>query len=141
MSWKMIFYEKVLQLLRQKLKKMLYNWIGIPFVGLFTSASVFCSLSESFFMVKGAALFLQQGGATQEPKTPTHHKHAGKKQTSEHNESFWSWILHILYLSGQKDDSFHQRFPFLELDYPCLFRNSFDFWPELTWNKMINDPS
>ncbi|XP_078812384.1 protein phosphatase Slingshot homolog 1 isoform X1 [Oryzias latipes] len=34
-------------------------------------------LSESFFMVKGAALFLQQGGATQEPKTPTHHKHAG----------------------------------------------------------------
>lgn len=34
-------------------------------------------LSESFFMVKGAALFLQQGGATEEPKTPTHHKHAG----------------------------------------------------------------
>uniref|UniRef100_A0A8C8DI59 Protein phosphatase Slingshot homolog 1 n=1 Tax=Oryzias sinensis TaxID=183150 RepID=A0A8C8DI59_9TELE len=41
------------------------------------SSSVLCSLSESFFMVKGAALFLQQGGATQEPKTPTHHKHAG----------------------------------------------------------------
>uniref|UniRef100_A0A8C7X2K5 Protein phosphatase Slingshot homolog 1 n=1 Tax=Oryzias sinensis TaxID=183150 RepID=A0A8C7X2K5_9TELE len=40
-------------------------------------SSVLCSLSESFFMVKGAALFLQQGGATQEPKTPTHHKHAG----------------------------------------------------------------
>ncbi|CAJ1070555.1 protein phosphatase Slingshot homolog 1 isoform X1 [Xyrichtys novacula] len=35
------------------------------------------SLSESFFMVKGAALFLQQGGSTQGPKTPTHHKHAG----------------------------------------------------------------
>ncbi|XP_029693532.1 protein phosphatase Slingshot homolog 1 isoform X1 [Takifugu rubripes] len=35
------------------------------------------SLSESFFMVKGAALFLQQGSTTQEPKTPTHHKHAG----------------------------------------------------------------
>lgn len=35
------------------------------------------SLSESFFMVKGAALFLQQGGATQGPKTPTHHKNAG----------------------------------------------------------------
>ncbi|CAF99252.1 unnamed protein product [Tetraodon nigroviridis] len=35
------------------------------------------SLSESFFMVKGAALFLQQGSSTQEPKTPTHHKHAG----------------------------------------------------------------
>ncbi|XP_026029623.1 protein phosphatase Slingshot homolog 1 isoform X3 [Astatotilapia calliptera] len=28
-------------------------------------------------MVKGAALFLQQGGSTQGPKTPTHHKHAG----------------------------------------------------------------
>ncbi|XP_019909158.1 protein phosphatase Slingshot homolog 1 isoform X2 [Esox lucius] len=34
-------------------------------------------LSESFFMVKGAALFLQQGTNTQGPKTPTHHKHAG----------------------------------------------------------------
>lgn len=28
-------------------------------------------------MVKGAALFLQQGSSTQEPKTPTHHKLAG----------------------------------------------------------------
>eukprot|EP00064_Thunnus_orientalis_P017537 superscaffoldBa00003755_g17621 len=36
------------------------------------------SLSESFFMVKGAALFLQQGGNAEGPKTPTHHKHAGK---------------------------------------------------------------
>ncbi|KAM9541214.1 protein phosphatase Slingshot homolog 1-like isoform 1-T1 [Salvelinus alpinus] len=34
-------------------------------------------LSESFFMVKGAALFLQQGTNAQGPKTPTHHKHAG----------------------------------------------------------------
>ncbi|XP_074473722.1 protein phosphatase Slingshot homolog 1 isoform X2 [Sebastes fasciatus] len=34
-------------------------------------------LSESFFMVKGAALFLQQGGSAQGPKTPTHHKLAG----------------------------------------------------------------
>nr|XP_057907196.1 protein phosphatase Slingshot homolog 1 isoform X1 [Doryrhamphus excisus] len=34
-------------------------------------------LSESFFMVKGAALFLQQGGSTEGPRTPTHHKHAG----------------------------------------------------------------
>ncbi|XP_008422418.1 protein phosphatase Slingshot homolog 1 isoform X1 [Poecilia reticulata] len=34
-------------------------------------------ISESFFMVKGAALFLQQGGNAQGPKTPTHHKHAG----------------------------------------------------------------
>ncbi|XP_060934510.1 protein phosphatase Slingshot homolog 1 [Limanda limanda] len=35
------------------------------------------SLSESFFMVKGAALFLQQGGTAQGPETPSHHKHAG----------------------------------------------------------------
>lgn len=35
------------------------------------------SLSESFFMVKGAALFLQQGSSTQGPRTPTHHKNAG----------------------------------------------------------------
>uniref|UniRef100_A0A8C5HL00 Protein phosphatase Slingshot homolog 1 n=1 Tax=Gouania willdenowi TaxID=441366 RepID=A0A8C5HL00_GOUWI len=34
-------------------------------------------ISESFFMVKGAALFLQQGCTAEEPKTPTHHKHAG----------------------------------------------------------------
>ncbi|XP_034403147.1 protein phosphatase Slingshot homolog 1 [Cyclopterus lumpus] len=37
-------------------------------------------LSESFFMVKGAALFLQQGGGAQGPKTPTHHKHAGRNK-------------------------------------------------------------
>ncbi|XP_067294844.1 protein phosphatase Slingshot homolog 1 [Pseudorasbora parva] len=35
------------------------------------------SLSESFFMVKGAALFLQQGSSPQGPRTPTHHKNAG----------------------------------------------------------------
>ncbi|XP_026103652.1 protein phosphatase Slingshot homolog 1-like [Carassius auratus] len=35
------------------------------------------SLSESFFMVKGAALFLQQGSSAQEPRTPTHHTNAG----------------------------------------------------------------
>uniref|UniRef100_A0A8C7DCD0 Protein phosphatase Slingshot homolog 1 n=1 Tax=Oncorhynchus kisutch TaxID=8019 RepID=A0A8C7DCD0_ONCKI len=32
---------------------------------------------KSFFMVKGAALFLQQGTNAQGPKTPTHHKLAG----------------------------------------------------------------
>ncbi|XP_061458420.1 protein phosphatase Slingshot homolog 1 isoform X2 [Rhineura floridana] len=35
-------------------------------------------LSESFFMVKGAALFLQQGNSPQGPRSLTHlHKHAG----------------------------------------------------------------
>ncbi|XP_034727850.1 protein phosphatase Slingshot homolog 1 isoform X1 [Etheostoma cragini] len=35
------------------------------------------SLSESFFMVKGAALFLQQGSSQQSQKAHPHHKHAG----------------------------------------------------------------
>ncbi|XP_037337204.1 protein phosphatase Slingshot homolog 1 isoform X1 [Pungitius pungitius] len=35
------------------------------------------SLSESFFMVKGAALFLQQGSSQQDQKAHPHHKHAG----------------------------------------------------------------
>ncbi|XP_041742337.1 protein phosphatase Slingshot homolog 1 isoform X1 [Coregonus clupeaformis] len=35
------------------------------------------SLSESFFMVKGAALFLQQGSSPQGHKAQPHHKHAG----------------------------------------------------------------
>ncbi|XP_077353318.1 protein phosphatase Slingshot homolog 1 [Festucalex cinctus] len=34
-------------------------------------------LNESFFMVKGAALFLQQGGSTEGPDAPTQHKYAG----------------------------------------------------------------
>uniref|UniRef100_A0A8C3APZ9 Protein phosphatase Slingshot homolog 1 n=1 Tax=Cyclopterus lumpus TaxID=8103 RepID=A0A8C3APZ9_CYCLU len=36
-----------------------------------------CSLSESFFMVKGAALFLQQGSSHQGQKAHPPHKHAG----------------------------------------------------------------
>lgn len=39
---------------------------------------LFCSLSESFFMVKGAALFLQQGSSHQGQKAHPHHKHAGE---------------------------------------------------------------
>ncbi|KAM9823112.1 protein phosphatase Slingshot homolog 1 isoform X2 [Syngnathus typhle] len=35
------------------------------------------SLSESFFMVKGAALFLQQGSSQQGQRVHPHHKHAG----------------------------------------------------------------
>ncbi|XP_029102066.1 protein phosphatase Slingshot homolog 1 isoform X2 [Scleropages formosus] len=35
-------------------------------------------LSESFFMVKGAALFLQQGSSPQSQKAHPHHKHAGE---------------------------------------------------------------
>ncbi|XP_051906596.1 protein phosphatase Slingshot homolog 1 isoform X2 [Hippocampus zosterae] len=38
---------------------------------------VVVSLSESFFIVKGAGLFLQQGGSTEPPDMPTQHKHAG----------------------------------------------------------------
>lgn len=39
---------------------------------------LFSSLSESFFMVKGAALFLQQGNSSQGQRSLQHpHKHAG----------------------------------------------------------------
>uniref|UniRef100_A0A7N8Y1F6 Protein phosphatase Slingshot homolog 1 n=1 Tax=Mastacembelus armatus TaxID=205130 RepID=A0A7N8Y1F6_9TELE len=43
----------------------------------FLMMSGFGSLSESFFMVKGAALFLQQGSSHQGQKAHPHHKHAG----------------------------------------------------------------
>uniref|UniRef100_A0A8C1D861 Protein phosphatase Slingshot homolog 1 n=1 Tax=Cyprinus carpio carpio TaxID=630221 RepID=A0A8C1D861_CYPCA len=39
--------------------------------------SIFYSLSESFLMVKGAALFLQQGSCPQGQRGHPHHKHAG----------------------------------------------------------------
>uniref|UniRef100_A0A8C2GLM0 Protein phosphatase Slingshot homolog 1 n=1 Tax=Cyprinus carpio TaxID=7962 RepID=A0A8C2GLM0_CYPCA len=39
--------------------------------------SIFFSLSESFLMVKGAALFLQQGSCPQGQRGHPHHKHAG----------------------------------------------------------------
>ncbi len=47
----------------------------------------FCSLSESFFMVKGAALFLQQGSSQQGQKAHPHHKHAGKNHKAQHSKS------------------------------------------------------
>lgn len=59
------------------------------------STSAFSSLSESFFMVKGAALFLQQGGSAQGPKTPTHHKHAGRNKCTE-EALFRLLFAHIL---------------------------------------------
>lgn len=48
---------------------------------------LFCSLSESFFMVKGAALFLQQGSSHQGQKAHPHHKHAGENYKAQHSES------------------------------------------------------
>ncbi len=39
-------------------------------------------------MVKGAALFLQQGSSAQEPRTPTHHKNAGKPQHGHNHDQF-----------------------------------------------------
>ncbi|KAG7318545.1 hypothetical protein KOW79_018300 [Hemibagrus wyckioides] len=42
-----------------------------------TQHEIYRILSESFFMVKGAALFLQQGSSAQGQKTHSHHKHAG----------------------------------------------------------------
>uniref|UniRef100_A0A3Q1C3M7 Protein phosphatase Slingshot homolog 1 n=1 Tax=Amphiprion ocellaris TaxID=80972 RepID=A0A3Q1C3M7_AMPOC len=77
--------------------------------------------SESFFMVKGAALFLQQGGSTQGPKTPTHHKHAGRNKHAHNGklcflllcpdsavrlESGWSdrvRYMVVIYTNGHQD--------------------------------------
>ncbi|XP_071389162.1 protein phosphatase Slingshot homolog 1, partial [Centroberyx affinis] len=42
-----------------------------------TQSEICRILSESFFMVKGAALFLQQGSSPQGQKAHPHHKHAG----------------------------------------------------------------
>ncbi|KAM4616480.1 protein phosphatase Slingshot homolog 1-like [Polymixia lowei] len=42
-----------------------------------TQSKICRILSESFFMVKGAALFLQQGSSPQGQKAHPHHKHAG----------------------------------------------------------------
>ncbi|KAL4636131.1 hypothetical protein GN956_G13261 [Arapaima gigas] len=42
-----------------------------------TQSEICRILSESFFMVKGAALFLQQGSSPQSQKAHPHHKHAG----------------------------------------------------------------
>ncbi|MCJ8746734.1 hypothetical protein PDJAM_G00144950 [Pangasius djambal] len=42
-----------------------------------TQREIYRILSESFFMVKGAALFLQQGSSAQGQRTHSHHKHAG----------------------------------------------------------------
>ncbi|KAG9339551.1 hypothetical protein JZ751_023442 [Albula glossodonta] len=42
-----------------------------------TQSEICRILSESFFMVKGAALFLQQGSSSQSQKAHPHHKHAG----------------------------------------------------------------
>uniref|UniRef100_A0A8C1GZT3 Protein phosphatase Slingshot homolog 1 n=1 Tax=Cyprinus carpio TaxID=7962 RepID=A0A8C1GZT3_CYPCA len=39
-------------------------------------------------MVKGAALFLQQGSSAQGPRTPTHHKNAGKPQQGHNHDQF-----------------------------------------------------
>lgn len=56
--------------------------LSVPFADNVLSVDflyhLFSSLSESFFMVKGAALFLQQGSSSQGQRSLQHpHKHAG----------------------------------------------------------------
>uniref|UniRef100_A0A8D3D229 Protein phosphatase Slingshot homolog 1 n=1 Tax=Scophthalmus maximus TaxID=52904 RepID=A0A8D3D229_SCOMX len=84
---------------------------------------LFCSLSESFFMVKGAALFLQQGSSQQGQKALPHTKHAGdlpqhlqvminilrsedRIKLAVRLESAWSdrvRYLVVVYTSGRQD--------------------------------------
>uniref|UniRef100_A0A8C1D830 Protein phosphatase Slingshot homolog 1 n=2 Tax=Cyprinus carpio TaxID=7962 RepID=A0A8C1D830_CYPCA len=47
------------------------------YLNLTTTLITINNLSESFFMVKGAALFLQQGSCPQGQRVHPHHKHAG----------------------------------------------------------------
>ncbi|XP_051749436.1 protein phosphatase Slingshot homolog 1 isoform X2 [Ctenopharyngodon idella] len=54
--------------------KMLPYFVDNAFV---TQSQIYHILSESFFMVKGAALFLQQGSCPQGQRGHPHHKHAG----------------------------------------------------------------
>ncbi|XP_051551808.1 protein phosphatase Slingshot homolog 1-like isoform X2 [Myxocyprinus asiaticus] len=54
--------------------KMLPYFVENAFV---TQRQIYHILSESFFMVKGAALFLQQGSCPQGQRGHLHHKHAG----------------------------------------------------------------
>ncbi|XP_016297275.1 protein phosphatase Slingshot homolog 1 isoform X3 [Sinocyclocheilus anshuiensis] len=54
--------------------KMLPYFVDNAFV---TQRQIYHILSESFFMVKGAALFLQQGSCPQGQRGHPHHKHAG----------------------------------------------------------------
>ncbi|XP_076843238.1 protein phosphatase Slingshot homolog 1 isoform X1 [Brachyhypopomus gauderio] len=81
------------------------------------------SLSESFFMVKGAALFLQQGSSAQGQKPHTHHKNAGdlpqhlqvminilrsedRIKLAVRLESIWSdrvRYMVVVYTSGRQD--------------------------------------
>lgn len=58
-------------------------------------SQLFCSLSESFFMVKGAALFLQQGSSHQGQKAHPHHKHAGGNHKTQHSESPCCYPHHL----------------------------------------------
>lgn len=60
-----------------------------------SSVPLFCSLSESFFMVKGAALFLQQGSSHQGQKAHPHHKHAGENHKAQHSKSPCCYPHHL----------------------------------------------
>lgn len=86
-----------------------HHWI--PF------AHLLFSLSESFFMVKGAALFLQQGGSTQGPKTPTHHKHAGGNRVTQKHTKFFLFYLCSLH----KQDPRQKQMCICRVFSPCLW--------------------
>ncbi|CAM4544725.1 unnamed protein product [Leuciscus chuanchicus] len=64
----------VLDSCQEVVLKMLPYFVDNAFV---TQSQIYHILSESFFMVKGAALFLQQGSCPQGPRGHPHHKHAG----------------------------------------------------------------
>ncbi|CAJ1068290.1 protein phosphatase Slingshot homolog 1 isoform X2 [Xyrichtys novacula] len=64
----------VLEPIQEAMMKMIPYFVENA---VLTQSEINRILSESFFMVKGAALFLQQGSSQQGQKAHPHHKHAG----------------------------------------------------------------
>ncbi|XP_057206958.1 protein phosphatase Slingshot homolog 1 isoform X2 [Triplophysa rosa] len=104
--------------------KMMPYFVDNAFV---TQSQIYHILSESFFMVKGAALFLQQGSCPQGQRGHPHHKHAGdlpqhlqvminilrsedRIKLAVRLESAWSdrvRYMVVVYTSGRQDTEEH----------------------------------
>lgn len=77
-------------------------------------------------MVKGAALFLQQGGNAQGPKTPTHHKHAGRSKHSNAQKKL-CFVVFLPIFSAQTSSRQTEKLYLLRRLFPywdclCLFQ-------------------
>lgn len=85
-------------------KTVCFVCLAPHFSAMFQSSCpiLFCSLSESFFMVKGAALFLQQGSSQQGQKAHPPHKHAGENHKARHPTKAHR-VIHLSYSNCSLD--------------------------------------